>query len=232
MFGKSDLIDSLSRDLARARNKRDALASDVTTLTAQIAELEARLSAERDRRGRERAVSEMEGIKKRVRDEYLAFAPAIAGIRGATEMAAAIVPEGHAFNDLLPVIATEVANSIDGLLGDLDRRIELLARATPHRSCHSPSMGLPSCRKIVIAYSVFQNGCLAGSRGKKNQLKIGAAQQRRECRLGKLLADITPCRLVLNGNTGRSAPHIVRMPLLIGLSNALGSLNMRRLMAL
>jgi hypothetical protein len=41
-------------------------------------------------------------------------------------MAAAIVPEGHAFNDLLPVIATEVANSIDGLLGDLDRRIELL----------------------------------------------------------------------------------------------------------
>ena len=57
-------------------------------------------------------------------------------------------------------------------------------------------MGLPSCRKIVIAYSVFQNGCLAGSRGKKNQSKIGAAQQRRECRLGKLLADITPCRLV------------------------------------
>lgn len=126
VFGKSDLIDSLSRDLARARNKRDALASDVTTLTAQIAELEARLSAERDRRERERAVSEMEGIKKRVRDQYLAFAPAIAGIRGATEMAAAIVPEGHAFNDLLPVIATEVANSIDGLLGDLDRRIELL----------------------------------------------------------------------------------------------------------
>ena len=126
MFGKSDLIDSLSRDLARARNKRDALASDVTTLTAQIAELEARLSAERDRRERERTVSEMEGIKKRVRDEYLAFAPAIAGIRGATEMAAAIVPDGHVFNDLLPVIATEVANSIDGLLGDLDRRIELL----------------------------------------------------------------------------------------------------------
>ena len=126
VFGKSDLIDSLSRDLARARNKRDALASDVTTLTAQIAELEARLSAERDRRERERTVSEMEGIKKRVRDQYLAFAPVIAGIRGATEMAVAIVPEGHAFNDLLPMIATEVANSIDGLLGDLDRRIELL----------------------------------------------------------------------------------------------------------
>ena len=124
MFGKSDLIDSLSRDLARARDKRDALASDVTRLSAQIAELEARLSAESDRRERERAVSEIEGIKKRVRDEYLAFARVIAGIRSATEMAAAIAPDSHAFNDLLPVIATEVANAVDGLLGDLDRRIE------------------------------------------------------------------------------------------------------------
>jgi outer membrane murein-binding lipoprotein Lpp len=130
MFGKSDLIDSLSRDLARARNKRDALASDAKTLTAKIAELEARLSAERDRRERKHAVSEMEGIKKRVSDQYLALAPVISGIREATEMAAAIVPEGHAINDLLPVIATEVANSIDSLLGDLDRRIDLL-RASP-----------------------------------------------------------------------------------------------------
>ena len=54
MFGKSDLADSLNRDLARARDKRDALASGVATLTAQIAELEARLSAENDRRERER----------------------------------------------------------------------------------------------------------------------------------------------------------------------------------
>jgi hypothetical protein len=52
MFGKSDLADSLNRDLARARDKRDALASGVATLTAQIAELEARLSAENDRRER------------------------------------------------------------------------------------------------------------------------------------------------------------------------------------
>ena len=79
-----------------------------------------------DRRDRERAISEIEGIKKRVRDRYLAFEPVIAGIRDATEMAAAIVPEGHAFNELLPVIASEVANAIDGLLGDLDRRIDAL----------------------------------------------------------------------------------------------------------
>jgi outer membrane murein-binding lipoprotein Lpp len=126
MFGKNDLVDSISRDLARARDKRDALASGVTTLTAQIAELEGRLSAENDRRERERAAGEIERIKKQVRDNYLAFAPVIGGIRDATEVAAAIVPDAREFNDLLLVIATEVANAIDGLLGDLDRRIEAL----------------------------------------------------------------------------------------------------------
>jgi hypothetical protein len=63
----------------------------------------------------------------------LAFAPAIAGIRNATEMAESIVPEVREFNELLIAIATEVANSIDGLLGELDRRIEALrtGHATP-----------------------------------------------------------------------------------------------------
>jgi septal ring factor EnvC (AmiA/AmiB activator) len=69
MLGKSDVIDSLSRDLARARDKRDALTSGVTTLTAQIAELEARLSAENDRRERERLASEIEAIKKQLEDK-------------------------------------------------------------------------------------------------------------------------------------------------------------------
>ena len=55
IFAKRQLVDTLKRDLARARNKRDALASSVTTLTAQIAELEARLSAENARKARERA---------------------------------------------------------------------------------------------------------------------------------------------------------------------------------
>ena len=57
VFGKRELVDTLSRDLARARNKRDTLASSVTMLTAQIAELEARLSAETARQRRERAAS-------------------------------------------------------------------------------------------------------------------------------------------------------------------------------
>jgi predicted nucleic acid-binding Zn-ribbon protein len=122
MFGKSDLVDNLSRDLSRARDKRDALASHVTTLTTQIAELEARLSAENDRRERERLAGEIEGIKERLRDFYLAFAHAIAGMRDASASARAIVPEAPELSNLLTGVATEV----DSLVGDLDRRIEAL----------------------------------------------------------------------------------------------------------
>jgi outer membrane murein-binding lipoprotein Lpp len=145
MFGKSDLVDTLNRDLTRARNKRDALASGVTTLNAQIAELETRLSAENVRRERERAASEIEGIKKRVRDGHLAFAPALARIRDATEATVAIVPEAREFNDLLDVIATEVAIAIDGLLGDLDRRIEAVRAgdAAPEARLLNESPELP-----------------------------------------------------------------------------------------
>jgi hypothetical protein len=133
MFRKSDLIDSLSRELSHARDKRDALASHVTTLTAAIAELEARLSAENDRRELERVVGEIEGIKERLRDFYLAFAHAIAGMRDAGVSARAIVPEAPELNNLLIGVATEVANTIDSLLGDLDRRIDGLraTQATP-----------------------------------------------------------------------------------------------------
>ncbi|MGB9326256.1 MAG: hypothetical protein WCB47_10355, partial [Pseudolabrys sp.] len=62
-------MDNLSRDLDRARGKRnDALASDVTTLSAQVAELEARLSEEKDRRDCERVVGEIEGMKKQLKE--------------------------------------------------------------------------------------------------------------------------------------------------------------------
>ena len=126
MFGKSDLMNSLGRDLSRVRDKRDALASHVTTLTAQIAELEARLSAENERRERERVVGEIEGIKERLRDFYLAFAHAIAGMRDASVSARAIVPEAPELSNLLISVASEVAIIVDTLLGDLDRRIEPL----------------------------------------------------------------------------------------------------------
>jgi septation ring formation regulator EzrA len=125
MFG-TDLIDNLSRDLVRTRTKRDALAGEVTTLTAEIAVLETRLSAENDRRERERATSGIERIKKRLNDQHLAFAPVVTEIRDATEMAAAIVPEARELGELLQVVATEVANAIEGLVADLDGRIEAL----------------------------------------------------------------------------------------------------------
>jgi hypothetical protein len=124
MFGKSDLVDNLNRDLSRARDKRDALASHVTTLTTHIAELEARLSGENDRRERERLAGEIEGIKERLRDFYLAFAHAIAGMRDASVSARAIIPEAPELSNLLVGVATEVANKVDALLGNLDRRIE------------------------------------------------------------------------------------------------------------
>ena len=51
MFAKRELLDNLDRmtalrvDLCHAIDRRDAIAADVTSLNAQIAELEARLSA-------------------------------------------------------------------------------------------------------------------------------------------------------------------------------------------
>ena len=126
MFGKNDLVDNLSRDLDRARDKRDALASHVTTLTTQITELEARLSAENDRRERERVEGEIEGIKERLKDFYLMFAKAIVGMRDASVAARAIVPEATELSDLLIGFASEIVSTVDNLLGDLDRRLEAL----------------------------------------------------------------------------------------------------------
>ncbi len=151
MFGKSDPINSLGRDLSRARDKRDALASHVTTLTAQIADLEARLSAENDRRERERIVGEIEGIKERLRDFYLAFAHAIAGMRDASVSARAIVPEAPELSNLLIGIATEVANTVDHLLGDLDRRIETLraSQAAPQPPVTGSSELPPNSDRVL-----------------------------------------------------------------------------------
>ena len=108
MFGKDDLIDNLSRDLDRARGRRDALASEVTTLTAQIAEMEARLSEEKTRRERDRVLGELEAIKKRIKDATSAFAPAIGKLCEAIERAAAIVPEARELNSFLLSVVAEV----------------------------------------------------------------------------------------------------------------------------
>ena len=70
MFGKTDPLETLNRDLARSRDKRDACASEVTTLTAEIAVLEARISAENDRRERERVATEIESAVPGVWADY------------------------------------------------------------------------------------------------------------------------------------------------------------------
>ena len=92
--------------------------------SATRGELEVHLAAENDRLERERAASKIEGIKKEVRDRYLAFADDIAGIRDATEAAETIVPQTRELNELLEVIGPKVAEAIDGLLRGLDLRIE------------------------------------------------------------------------------------------------------------
>ena len=131
MFGKNDLVDNLSRDLDRARGKRDALASkrdtlasDVTTLTDQIAEIEARLSEEKNRRERDRVLGEIEAIKKRIKQTASAFAPVISELCEATEMAAAVVPEARELDSFLLSIATEIDTVIDPLLRELDRHAD------------------------------------------------------------------------------------------------------------
>ena len=121
MFGKNDLVANLSRNLDRARGKRDALATDVTTLTAQIAKIEVRLSEEKNRRERDRVLGEIEEIKKRIKQAAGAFTPAIGELCEATEMATAVVPEARELNSFLLSVATEVATVIGPLLLELDR---------------------------------------------------------------------------------------------------------------
>ena len=124
MFGKDDLVDNLSRDLDRARGRRDALASEVTTLTAQIAEMEARLSEEKTRRERDRVLGELEAIKKRIKQATSAFAPVIGKLCEAVEMAAAVVPEARELNSFLLSVAAEVDSVVDPILRELDQRAD------------------------------------------------------------------------------------------------------------
>jgi hypothetical protein len=124
MFGKDDLVENLSRDLDRARGRRDTLTSEATILTAQIAEIEARLSEEKNRRDRDRVLGEVEAIKKRIKQAASAFAPVIGELCEATEMAAAVVPEARELNGFLLSVATEVDSVIDPLLRELDQRAD------------------------------------------------------------------------------------------------------------
>ena len=137
MFGGDDLVDNLSRSLDRARGKRDALSSDVTTLTAHIAEIETRLSEEKNRRERDRALDQIEAIKRRIKQSANAFTPLIGELCEATEMAASVVPEARELNSFLLSIAAEVDTLIDPLLRELERRADAVRvdYAIPERPC-------------------------------------------------------------------------------------------------
>ncbi|AJA59142.1 MULTISPECIES: hypothetical protein [Bradyrhizobium] len=124
MFGKDDLVDNLSRDLDRARLRRDALASEATTLTAQIAEIEARLSEEKTRRERERVLAEIEAIRTRIKQAAGAFAPVVDGLSRAIESASAVVPEARELNSFVVSVATEIDSVLDPLLRELDQRAD------------------------------------------------------------------------------------------------------------
>jgi predicted nucleic acid-binding Zn-ribbon protein len=95
MFKKDDVLGSLTRDLCRARDKRDALSSDITALSAQITELEARFSEQKDRRDREHVGMEIQEVKRRLEETAHKAAPLIARLSDETERAAAIVPEAR-----------------------------------------------------------------------------------------------------------------------------------------
>jgi hypothetical protein len=124
MFGKDDLVDNLGRDLDRARGRRDALASEAATLTAQIAEIETRLSEEKNRRERDRVLGEIEAIKTRIKQAGSAFAPVVDGLCKAIEQAAAVVPEARELNSFLVSVAAEIDNVIDPLVRELDQRAD------------------------------------------------------------------------------------------------------------
>jgi outer membrane murein-binding lipoprotein Lpp len=124
MFGKKNLVDDLSHDLDRARARRDALASDVTTLTAEIAALETRLSEERGRRERARVAAEIEDIAQRLADATRTFAPAVAGLADAAAAAGTMVAKAGEFSGFLALFADEVRDELDSLMAELRRCAE------------------------------------------------------------------------------------------------------------
>ena len=116
MFGKDDSVENLSRDLDRARGRRDALASEVTTLTAQIAEMEARLSETKSRRDRVRVLGEIEATKAQIKQATSEFVPLIGKLCEAIERAAVIVPEARELNSFLLSVAAEVDSASQSLI--------------------------------------------------------------------------------------------------------------------
>jgi chromosome segregation ATPase len=142
------------RDLCRARDKRDALTSDVTALTTQISELEVRFSEEKERRDRERLSIEIEEIKKRLEETARKAAPLLVKLSADAERAAAIVPEAREVQRFLTEVAAEVESVIGSLLCQLQRQAEEVsgAVATPPLPRSPSSASEPPKNKALFAW--------------------------------------------------------------------------------
>jgi chromosome segregation ATPase len=141
------------RDLCRARDKRDALTSDVTALTAQISELEVRFSEEKERRDRENLGIEIEEVKKRLEETARKAAPLLVKLSAETERAAAIVPEAREVQRFLTEVAAEVESVIGSLLCQLQRQAEEVGAAPATSSLpRSPSSASESKNKALFAW--------------------------------------------------------------------------------
>jgi len=143
MFGKKDLVDNLSHDLDRARARRDALASDVTTLSQEIAQLEARLSEEKDRRERARIAADIEAIADELGDAVRSFAPAVARLCDAVAGAGAAAPKAGELGGFLGAFVSEIGNEIESLMSELRRRAET-ARSGELAQLPPPSEAAPA----------------------------------------------------------------------------------------
>ncbi len=125
MFGKDDLVDNLSRDLDRARGRRDALASEATTPDGSDRRNGSPPCGGEKTGGSVIAFSaEIEAIKTRIKQAASAFAPVIDGLCKAIEPAAAVVSEARELNSFLVSVATEIDSVIDPV-----------ARTGPTRGC-------------------------------------------------------------------------------------------------
>jgi chromosome segregation ATPase len=146
MFGKKDLVENLGHDLERARARRDALASDVTTLSAAIAELEARLAEEKNRRERARVAAEIDRIAAELADAAGTFAPAAARLCEAAAAAGAIVSRAGELSGVLGAFAGEMDGEIASLASELRDRAEMArsGEATVQLPARSEAAPLPS----------------------------------------------------------------------------------------
>lgn len=175
MFRKDDFLDSLMRDLCRARDRRDALSSDVTALTAQISELEARFSEAKERRDREQLAMEIAEVKKHLEETAQKAVPLIAKLAAETERASAIVPDAREVQKFLAEVTTEVETVIGSVVSQLQRQAEELHAAQAAQPLPQPQGGAPEPPKNNAVFAWLRRAKKTGSESHLRQESGDAA---------------------------------------------------------